>query len=361
MFFELAVLISCCYSLVLLWLIVGLLRLSRSRYSDQPFVSVIVAARNEEQNISGLLDALKAQYYNPDDYEILIIDDQSTDKTYELARAAGVRVFQTQKRDRVISPKKEALELGIHHAKGDIILLTDADCRPQPAWLHTMASYFTSETGMVIGFAPYEFPHIHTLSQSLQALESLSLAAVAAGSAGMGYPATCTGRNLAYRKEVYKKVGGFESIKHFVSGDDDLLMSKIRHTHWKIRYADSPNAVVSTLFLKHTKQFIRQRLRHSSKSLNYDVKEIAGLVAAYLFNVFFFISLPLVILEFWPVVCLLPLGIKIALDWILCFLFAHRMHRKAFLWSFVLAQVLHIPYVVIFGVLGPFSTIKWKE
>ncbi len=353
------------YAAVLLWLLAGLQRLSSPTCDEKPFVSVIVAARNEEENIQNVLHSLLDQSYAQDRYEIIIVNDQSTDRTADFVRALGnkrIRLLTTTNRDRVRSPKKNAVNLGVQSARGEIILLTDADCRPPRQWINGLVEYFEPEVGMVIGFSPCELPALSTVADYLLALESLSLAVVAAGTTGWGYAATCNGRNLAYRKKVYNQVGGFEKINRFVSGDDDLLLKLVQQTEWHIRYAYDRRLAVPTTLVKKLKHFANQRLRHASKGFHYEIKKVIGLIAVYFYNLFVFLSFPLALftpLSLW--VPILLVTIKAAFELLVLYRFASKMGRLNYLWIFPLAELLHVPYVVIFGLAGPFAKFSWKN
>ncbi|MBN1466136.1 glycosyltransferase [candidate division KSB1 bacterium] len=351
------------YISALLWIFFGLNRLRSKTTADQPFVSVIVAARNEEENIEQLLGALTRQNYPASRYEIIIVDDQSTDRT--AARVASfaddrIKLLQTENRHQVISPKKNAITLAIHAAKGEIILLTDADCRPPAQWIEGMVRLFTPEVGMVIGFSPCELPRLSFPFGYLLALESLSLATIAAGTAGWGVPATCNGRNLAYRKQVYEQVGGFGKIQNFVSGDDDLMLKLVQRTEWKIQYAYASHLAVPTFLVKNLRQFVNQRLRHASKSFHYDFKKVVVLLIVYIYNLALLVGVPILFYQKSPW-SLLFIGLKAYFEWTLLFRFAAHMRRVRYLWIFPFAELLHVPYVVIFGALGPFIKFTWKE
>lgn len=356
------------YVLAVLWMFIGLFRIPKGKNSSQPGVSVVVAARNESENIDLLLTALTAQTYPADKYEIILVDDESTDDTAERVRQyqnshRNIRLLRTQNRAQVVSPKKAALHLGITHARGEIILLTDADCVPPPKWIAGMVRYFEPDVGMVIGFSPYELPDLRKIRHRLFALDSLALAAVAAGTCGWGRPATCSGRNLAYRKKVFQQVDGFSRIRQFVSGDDDLFLHLVAtETDWKIRYAYEPALVVPTKILASLAHFFHQRIRHASKGFHYGWKETSILAGLYLYNVLLFITVPLALL--YPITFWLPLAAyaaKSAIELFFLYTFAARMQRRHFLRVFPLAAVLHIPYVVIFGALGQVLTFNWKD
>ena len=251
--------------------------------------------------------------------------------------------------------------MGVKHAAGEIILLTDADCVPPPGWISGMVQYFTPETGMVIGFSPNELPSLNTITAKLLALDSLSLAAVAAGTSGWGIPATCNGRNLAYRKIVFEEVGGFEKIKQFASGDDDLFLKLVlKETEWKIQYALNAELAVPTKTIKSFKQFFNQRLRHASKGLHYEWIKILVLFYVYFFNLLLlFILFSLIVgFVYLPLVCF---AMKALVELLVLYIFSARMQRRHFLSVFPLASILHLFYVVFFGALGQLKKFKWKN
>ena len=194
--------------------------------------------------------------------------------------------------------KKAAVARGIEAARGEVILVTDADCTMGPNWVRSMASQFTPTTGMVSGPVVLEG---ETIFGDFQALEFMGLIAVGAGSIGAGTPNTCNGANLAYRKQVFAEVGGFAGIDQIASGDDELLMHKIAdQTDWKIRFAKDQGAIVSTAAHRSWKDFKAQRLRWVSKSTQYQNPRITlTLIISYLA----ILGLPLLLLlaPFFPV------------------------------------------------------------
>ncbi len=362
-------LLALSYAGGLVWILLGLDRIPNEKSDSQPRVSVIVAARNESENIESLMASLIAQDYPADMYEIIVVNDDSKDGTADLVKKIImetkqplIKLLHTSNRDQVISPKKHALALGISESSGEILLLTDADCSPPRRWISGMVSRFTPSVGMVIGYSSYELPQLRGVGAYLMALDSLSLAAVAAGTSGWGKPATCTGRNLAYRKNVYREVAGFEEIKDFISGDDDLFLELVlRKTNWIVRYALASDLVVPTKILKSFRRFYHQRLRHASKGMHYAKNKIAVLVGIYLFNLMLFILIPYTLFAHHlfeiPLLCF---GLKTILEFHLLTQFAIQMRRLKLLIVFPLAALFHVPYVVIFGAMGQFAKFNWK-
>lgn len=356
------------YLICLIWLRWGLGRLNPGCFNEKPTVSVIVAARNEEKNISNCLTALKRQNYPKDKLEILIVDDRSEDATANLVRKAAesdgqVKLLQISEPNPNVAPKKWALATGIRCASGEIIMVTDADCLPGENWVQAMIVYFEDEVGLVAGFSPLVDGSKRSILQRLMMLDSLSLACVAAGSFGAAMPLTCNGRNLAYRKQVYEQVDGFSRIGHLISGDDDLFLHQVRQrTDWKVRYAIDSRTIVPTPPPPNLAAFLNQRIRHASKGKHYSAQLKGALILIYLLNCYIFFGLPIAIFISYKlflaiIICLL---IKASAEFFLLKAGATIFHKNNMLCIFPIGAVLHIPYVVIFGALGFWGKFKWK-
>lgn len=353
------------YSILILVFFISLYLLKAGTNSQQQMVSVVVAARNEEKNIGRCLDALVNQTYPSDKYEIIIIDDRSDDKTADIIRKAAdqnpnIRLIQIKNVPSGISPKKNALAAGIESAKGEIILTTDADCTPVSTWLETMIGYFENNVGLVAGFSPLVGKQ--NFWSKFVSLDSLSLAAVAAASFGIKKPLTCNGRNLAYRKSVFEQVNGFEEIKHFISGDDDLFLHLVSNqTNWKIRYAFDARALVYSMVSENFKHFANQRIRHASKGFFYSNWLTLSLALVYIFNLLLVALFPVSVLisnhfTFWTI----GFGLKFICEFLLLFKMASRFRVHDFLTLYPIAAPLHPVYVTVFGLWGQIGKFKWK-
>ena len=357
------------YSGCILSLIYGLYQLRPGKNQMIPPVSVVIAARNEAANIEDCLSALEHQTYPAEKFEIIVVDDRSTDATAAIVHQQAtthnnLTLVPVTECPAGIAPKKNALSRGIQQATGEIILTTDADCRPVPTWIHSMVRYFESDVGLVAGFSPLEKQSgKKRLKDRLYALESLSLASVAAGGIGLGRPLTCSGRNLAYRKPVFEQVGGFGKFARLISGDDDLLLHQVAHnTQWKIVYAIDADALVYSRPAANLTAFIHQRTRHASKGKHYQAILIVILSAVYLYNLLLLGGL--FYLPFVSVNGLILLGgsllMKSLLEFWLVMKTARFFNKMYLLKIFPLAELLHLFYVVIFGLLGTFKTFSWK-
>ncbi|MDD5088809.1 MAG: glycosyltransferase, partial [bacterium] len=208
--------ISAMYAAVLSGFLRGMARLKQNRSAepnDWPSLSVILPARNEAAVLELTLRSLFKQDY-PGEWEIIVVDDRSTDNTpqiltalsAETPRLRSLRITEARPR----SPKKNALAAGIRAAHGSIIVTTDADCTYDPGWLRGMISHFTPDVGIVAGLTVFDLPDTPApVWQKIQWLDFVIQQFLAAGAVGRGVPSSCNGSNLAYRRKVYEDISGF--------------------------------------------------------------------------------------------------------------------------------------------------------
>ena len=358
---------SIIYSIFIFLLRIGLKRLREGNNNKYYSVSVLIPARNEEKKIARILNAMKYIDYPSDRWELIVVDDRSEDFTFKVAESfkseiPNLHIIRIEKEDINLSPKKHAIERAICHSTGEIILTTDADCRPKKGWISEIVSYFDKETAMVAGFSPViDDKNKDNLLTSFQFIESISLGGLAAGAIGIGYPLTCTGRNLAYRREIFNNIGGFGGFKKYISGDDDLLMHLIRKkTKLIIKYAQKP--IVTSMPAENFKDFLNNRLRHASKFIPYpfNVKIISAFF--YLFNLIIILSfLSILLMPSYLWIFIVSLLIKYFTDYSFVKKTKKRFGIKEPIKKFTLVFLLHPFYITIFGFLGLRGKFKWKD
>lgn len=335
-----------------------------SENSQEPDLklSVIIAARNEEENIGKLLQTIETQTYPKSLFEVIVVDDHSTDNTATIASSFSfVKLIKLQF-DNINSYKKKAIETGIAAASGDLIVITDADCIVQPGWLKTIAA-FKQNTNAVFIAAPVVIENAPTLLQTFQSFDFMVLQGITAASVQKRIHNMCNGANLAYERKTFFEVNGFSGIDHIASGDDMLLMQKISTRFpGRIAYLLSKHAIVTTQPAKTWKEFFSQRIRWASKATNYnDIRIFSALFLVYFFNC---ALLALLIAGFWmPYLWLGFLAIlfaKIIVEIIFISPVAKFYNKERLLKLFPLYQPLHIVYTVIAGWLGTFGSFEWK-
>lgn len=334
------------------------------------FFSIIIPARNEAANIGACLQSIFSNDYPQSSFEVLVIDDFSTDDTAAIVTAwkathSRVRLLslaQLLGGKELNSYKKKAIELAIGQATGSWIITTDADCIVPQNWLSHFHS-FIQQTNPVFIAAPVSFVRHSSLVGIFQSLDFMSLQGITAASVAAGFHSMCNGANLAYEKAAFEAVGGFRGIDNIASGDDMLLMHKINH-HFKGRvgYLFHPGSVVQTQPVDSWKSFLNQRIRWASKANSYNDKRIFYvLLLVYFFNVGLLL-LPLAVFFMPGLICywLLLLLLKTGVELYFLFPVAAFFRQRKLLWWFPFLQPLHIVYTVVAGWLGKFGHYEWK-
>ncbi len=333
-----------------------------SKNFSQPKISVIIPARNEEENIGQLLRALQQQLYPKDLFEIIVVDDHSDDKTAEIVEKFPEVKLIRLKEDDINSYKKKAIETGIAAATGTLIVTTDADCIPPANWLQLIASFKEQKNAVFIA-APVVYNNNSSPLQIFQALDFLVLQGFTGASVYKNALTMCNGANLAYERTVFYEVNGFAGVDHIASGDDLLLMHKV----WKkypqrIHYLKSKDAIVGTQPMKTWSAFFNQRIRWASKAKQYDDKRILPvLLLVYLFNLSFLALLAAGFWDYYYWLCLAGLWIaKTVVEFPFVNSVASFFNKRSLLKYFFFFQPLHIFYTIISGLLGQFGKYEWK-
>ncbi len=325
-------------------------------------ISVIIPARNEENNILNLLSDLKKQNYPAGLYEVIIIDDHSTDKTYKRVLKfikdndnQVVKIIRLEAGQLTDTYKKNAITKGIEISKGDLIVTTDADCRFGPDWLKTIAGYYEAKRcKMIIG--PVAYHNETTFFEKLQSLEFLSLVAVSAGASAIGKPIMSNGANLAYEKEAFKIAGGF-SKDRFSSGDDVFLMMKFRKM-----FGPRSISFVYTKAKKTVSEFINQRIRWASKNKGFDFNILFVSITVYFVNLFLLTGALLSI--FIPGIfhlIAIAFGIKLLIDLPILTGFVKFAKKTELLFYIIPVYLIYPFYIVVSGALGMTGNYRWKD
>ncbi|MGZ4033703.1 MAG: glycosyltransferase [Bacteroidia bacterium] len=341
--------------------------------NDLVFVSIVIAARNEEKNIINCLDSIIKQSYNANKFEIIIIDDASTDLTNKLVsdyseRHPNIKLISLREDGKNVG-KKFAIRKGIEKAKGELIVTTDADCSMGENWLRSVVSFYSGTNAKMI-VSPVCFQNEKSIFEKMQSLEFIALIACGGSSLYYNKAIMCNGANLAYPKEVFMEMNGFDDIDEKASGDDVLLMYKIKRKYPEgVRFLKAEEAIVYTAANRNLKNFVQQRKRWSSKgfmAFNRETKLVSLLIYSFCFSL---LTLPLlgsICLRntmFYPVfmeICLILLLIKCFIDFLLLFLSASFFKKKELLVYFLPEQAIYILYIVLTGLMGTWGKYEWK-
>ncbi len=319
-------------------------------------ISVVIAARNEEANIATCLDSVLAQNYPPALFNVFVVDDQSEDATASIVKiyaAKGVHLRQILRQPNGSSfGKKMALTIGIRESNAELIVTTDADCIAGKDWLAQIAACYESTRAKAIA-APVNFFQEKNGLQKFQSLDFLGMMLLTGAGIHSRFMRMGNGANLAYPKQVFVDVGGFEGIDNLASGDDMLLLHKIA-----ARYPDGVNflkskaATVFTPALPDLRSFWQQRLRWATKNAAYQEWKITAVLAWVFFTSWAILLGILGLAWFWPVLGLMAIllwSLKMVADYYLLYQAAVFFERKELLRFFFPAQLLHVLYITSIG------------
>lgn len=333
---------------------------NNTNHTNIPLISVVIAARNEEKTISYLLKDLVNQSIDKNHYEIIISNDRSSDKTGDIidrfsSDYSFIKSIHIRKRHNM-SPKKYALTKAIEKSNGEIIITTDADCRVSKYWVKSMALQVQNSGKIVVGYSKIE--SIKTLVNEFQKIDFLGIMAANGGLLTHGIVCSGSGQNLAYKKEHFYNINGFDPVKDHISGDDMYIVQSISSLKGAIFNYD-PKSFVSTLPKNSIIGYINQRIRWSSNSkytLKHNPLFFGFLLSAFLANsciIYSVISLSglsifLITIKFFLEAFVIFIGSR---------LFLTNISFVAYIiWNLV--QPIYIPIIGVAGLIGKYS---WKK
>ena len=329
--------------------------------NNAPPVSVIICARNEEENLRNHLDRILNQTYRS--YEVLVVDHKSSDNSLNVLSSLQHKF----KHLRIVNfedkkpGKKFALAKGIEQARYDILLLTDADCVPATTnWIQKMVEGMNENTQVVLGVAPYDetpgpLNKFIRFEACYTAMQYLAFALA-------GLPYMGVGRNLAYRRELFDQTGGFRRHEHLASGDDDLFINEVAHKG-NVGIRLNPDTFVFSKPKTTWREYYRQKTRHFSTGKHYKLKHrilLFLLTMSHLLHYilgFFFVTL-----KISTIFALLGYAVRMGVVMAICSLILNKLqHRSLRLWVPALDAALVIFYFVFSpSVLMNKDTQRWN-
>jgi len=353
------------YSVLTFYFIIGLTKIkikSIAALSEPPFISVVVACRNEEKNIKHLYESLEKQNYPPDKFEILLVNDHSTDHTIDILKTLSNK----NKRIRLLhlvnekKGKKAALRMGIEHALSEIVATTDADCIVPENWLASIAPYF-KDTKLKLLIGPVKMDGT-SFFEKLQALEFSGLIGSGAGATIMKLPFLSNGANLSFRKKDFLQA----NLKpDHISGDDIFLLQQIKKKHSAdgIKFLAHPSGIVTTQPQKTWIDFLNQRIRWLSKSSGYtDFQTIAFGLLIFLTHLFtLIIGITLFFKISFLYYFIIGFGIKFLIEFTLLFFSTRFLNQKRLLIDAFPLAIGYPIYVFFVSLLTLLKTPEWKD
>jgi glycosyltransferase involved in cell wall biosynthesis len=335
----------------------------KTKATVQPPVSVIICAKNEYQNLLHNLPLVLEQDYP--DYEVIVVNDASDDDSVELLNSFSrkykhLRIFDLERNLNFFSGKKFPLSLGIKSAQHEIILLTDADCKPSgPDWIKNMVANYGDKTEIVLGYGTYR-KTVGFLNQLIR-YDAFLVAMQYMSFALAGKPYMGVGRNLSYKKSLFYKAKGFTSHYKLKSGDDDLFINQAANKN-NTRIEISPDAHTISTAKASLVQWILQKRRHYTTARYYRPVFKFLLSLGYISKLLLYLSfVALLILNYNLLIALIAFGVFFISHWIILAFSTNKMRENDLA---VLSPVLEILVLALSPVIY-FSNIiikqeKWK-
>jgi cellulose synthase/poly-beta-1,6-N-acetylglucosamine synthase-like glycosyltransferase len=324
----------------------------------KPKLSLIIAVKNEKDNIIGLLDSLEKLNYPAENYEVIFVDDNSTDSTYDIIRSkiSGKKNYNVIKAlNKKIEGKKGALTIGIENAKNNFIVITDADCKPEAEWLTELAGALDYGYDFVFGVAPIKSGN--TFVEKLSAFENLRNTFLTIAAVGLNIPYSAAARSFAFRKKSFERLGGYGKTTETLSGDDDLLLREAVIHKMLIGTVVEPDAFVFSETPKTFDEYFRQKKRHLQTSFYYLLKQKMFLGLWHVTNL---ISLFSVILIFFSSFFILPFAGKIIYDFFVVVKNQKQLGHKFKLYEVVYLQIVFEIFIVINFFKSLSGKVEWK-
>ena len=361
------------YTLTSILLFIGVSRLRKSATetdfegSEPPFVSILVAARNEEKHIANCLESLVNQSYPSDRYEIVVVNDRSTDGTRTIIgeyrkKFRMVKRVDVDSKPPELSGKQNALNEGLKLCAGEIILNTDADCTVEPLWIRRTVSRFTPQVGLTIGFSTVcKADGSSSVFADLQSLDMLFLMDAAAGAMGMNVSVSGLGRNLAYRKEILNHID-YLKMGYTITEDAVLIHAVDKNTEWRIGVVYDGDASVQTVAEKGARQFLSQRFRWVMGGQATGLWSQIPLHVIFVFHLCLAVFFPLMFFVHSLIaVALLSVFAKAILDFARSWRVCREFERLDLLKLFILYEIFMVSYSILIGIGSVFiRKVKWK-
>ena len=321
-------------------------------------ISIIIALRNEEKNVDGLFDSLINLDYPTELFEVILIDDNSNDGTYDKLKSKTDSIkkfFVLESKTSGVSGKREALSFGIQSSKYPYILITDADCKPQRNWLQAYSNKFNLGNEILFGVAPF-YQH-KNLVNKISCFENLRGTLLSFSMALFGLSYTAAARNFGFSKNAFESIGGYSKTKDTISGDDDLLLREAVKNKMKIGVVTKSGSFVYSETKNSFQEYLQQKARHTQTSFHYLIKHQIILGFWHLLNLSFLFS-PL-LMFFNPILGVL-LPAKLIMDFIVI-----KSNQIKFSYKFSITEIFYLQIfyeiiLIIHFFNARFSEIKWK-
>ncbi|NJB82831.1 glycosyltransferase [Wenyingzhuangia aestuarii] len=350
------------YSCLILSFVFGLIFLPKSKIDlaipKQKF-SILIPFRNEADNLETLLKSIEQLNYAPNDFEVILINDASSDKSVSIIKNWQEKIpnlLLLENRRTSNSPKKDALQVGIKVAKHSWILTTDADCQLPINWLHCYNTTIHKKKSLFIA-GPITLAIKKGFVHQYQLFDSLSLIGTTMGSFGLQKPMMCNAANMGFDKNSYLQIHNNNSF-NIASGDDIFtLESFVKNNSNKVHYLNTTEAIVRTKSETNWKAVFQQRIRWAAKSTHYknNFTKLVGLLVLIT-------QLTLLIsLVYQPILAVFLWMVKIGVDGILLFITAEKLNQNINYWKYIPIAIIYPFLNTYIGIKALFGGYTWKD
>lgn len=352
------------YCLLITILIYGFVQIPNAqleKHHNTTSFSILIPFRNEQHHLTDLLASINALHYPKDHYEVLLIDDASTDNSVALIqkfaathKALNIQIYNNVRSSN--SPKKDALSMGVQKAQYDWVITTDADCILPHLWLKSYSNKITQNPRVTFIAGPVAFWNTqNVLLDGFQHLDFLSLQGATIGGFGIKKPFMCNGANLAFAKAKFIDLQGYQNLDHIASGDDIFLMQKfVKNNPDSVTYLKNRSALVRTAPQTTLKGLINQRRRWAAKASHYKIT--SGIVVSwivflgnlvFILGFFFYKTYPYILL-------------KLTVDFILLWVTAAFTKQQEKLINFPWTVIFYPIFTVYIAISSTFIKFEWK-
>ena len=347
-------------------IILFLIAVSRKEKNSKPLVrlpnvSVVVAARNEEENIERCLNSILQVDYPSDKLEVVVADDGSTDRTFEIISRIkkehdNLKVLRIESQINNLKGKANALAQAIAQTNGEFIFLTDADCEVPRTWIKGMLKYFDDKIGVASGVTIIEAGKTF---YGMQSLDWAFLLSVASAVGRLFKPVACIGNNMAFRKEAYNECGGYQNLKFSITEDFALFKAIIKNGKWGYAFPVDLETLVISKPVKTWKELYHQKKRWGIGGLDTGPLGIAVMSGGFIFHLLLLLS-PFMVERISYLI--VSLALKFLVDGTFLFNTLKRFKKVSLLKYLPFFELYYIIYVVAlpFTVFFGGKTI-WKD
>jgi poly-beta-1,6-N-acetyl-D-glucosamine synthase len=321
-------------------------------------ISIVVSAKNEEDNISKLLESISAQNYKANNFELVIVDDGSEDGTLNKIRndnsiQNSLKIIEIKKNES--KGKRNALSIGIERSEYPFICITDADCLPQKNWLKSFSEIFKEGFDFVFGIAP--FIQEKNLVNKISCYENFRSTILAVFFAKIGLPYTAAARSFGFSRKAFESIEGYKNTFDTISGDDDLLLREAVKHKMKIGIVTGQDAFVLSKSKFKFKEYFKQRSRHTQSSFHYLFKHQVALGLFHLMNLFFLFSPLLVFLNINFIYLFVT---KLILDSVTVLILQRKFGYKFSIFEIIYIQIIYEIFLIVHFFNAEFKKVEWK-